>query len=422
MCMAKKKRKTVYSGIGGEAVLEGVMMRNRRYYAVAIRKPDGTIDVKRRKLKYDPHDTIRRIPLIRGIISFVDSLMLGMDMLSYSSSFYEEEEETNMDRLLKKVFGKNTENVVMGFTVFCSIIFAVLLFMLLPYGASELLGRYVENQSLILLTEGILRLLVFLSYVGLIALSKDIRRLYQYHGAEHKCINCIESGRPLTVKNVRKATRFHKRCGTSFMLLIVMIGIILCFFIRTDSITLRIIYRLLMIPLVAGISYELLRLAGSKDSIFLDIISAPGLWLQRLTTREPDDEMIEVAIASVEAVFNWRKFEKRHFKRKTKDASAEAAADQVAAAVAAGSESEGTPPAAAEQTAYREDITADTGATLVAAQAEEERIVPDADIFDDIDYDEDEYDDQITIVDYKEVSDDTYVMGPLVFPEDEDKN
>ncbi len=422
MCMAKKKRKTVYSGIGGEAVLEGVMMRNRRYYAVAIRKPDGTIDVKRRKLKYDPHDTIRRIPLIRGIISFVDSLMLGMDMLSYSSSFYEEEEETNMDRLLKKVFGKNTENVVMGFTVFCSIIFAVLLFMLLPYGASELLGRYVENQSLILLTEGVLRLLVFLSYVGLIALSKDIRRLYQYHGAEHKCINCIESGRPLTVKNVRKATRFHKRCGTSFMLLIVMIGIILCFFIRTDSITLRIIYRLLMIPLVAGISYELLRLAGSKDSIFLDIISAPGLWLQRLTTREPDDEMIEVAIASVEAVFNWRKFEKRHFKRKTKDASAEAVAEQVAAAVAAGSESEGTPLAAAEQTAYSEDITADTGATLVAAQAEEERIVPDADIFDDIDYDEDEYDDQITIVDYKEVSDDTYVMGPLVLPEDEDKN
>ena len=420
--MAKKKRKTVYSGIGGEAVLEGVMMRNRRYYAVAIRKPDGTIDVKRRKLKYDPHDTIRRIPLIRGIISFVDSLMLGMDMLSYSSSFYEEEEETNMDRLLKKVFGKNTENVVMGFTVFCSIIFAVLLFMLLPYGASELLGRYVENQSLILLTEGVLRLLVFLSYVGLIALSKDIRRLYQYHGAEHKCINCIESGRPLTVKNVRKATRFHKRCGTSFMLLIVMIGIILCFFIRTDSITLRIIYRLLMIPLVAGISYELLRLAGSKDSIFLDIISAPGLWLQRLTTREPDDEMIEVAIASVEAVFNWRKFEKRHFKRKTKDASTEAVAEQVAAAVAAGSESEGTPLAAAEQTAYREDITADTGATLVAAQAEEERIVPDADIFDDIDYDEDEYDDQITIVDYKEVSDDTYVMGPLVLPEDEDKN
>ncbi len=422
--MAKKKRKTVYSGIGGEAVLEGVMMRNRRYYAVAVRKPDGTIDVKRRKLKYDPHDAIRRIPFIRGIISFVDSLRLGMDVLSYSSSFYEEEEEeTKMDRALKKVFGKNTENIVMGFTIFCSIIFAVLLFMLLPYAASELLGKYVANQSLILLTEGVLRLVVFLLYVGLIALSKDIKRLYQYHGAEHKCINCIESGRPLTVKNVRKTTRFHKRCGTSFMLLIVMIGIILCFFIRTDSIALRVIYRLLMIPLVAGISYELLRLAGSKDSIFLDIISAPGLWLQRLTTREPDDEMIEVAIASVEAVFNWRKFEKRHFKRKTKDSSAEAVADQVAAAAEAGSESGESSTSVAEQTAaYSEDITADTGATLVAAQAEEERIVPDADIFDDIDYDEDEYDDQITIVDYKEVSDDTYVMGPLVLPEDEDKN
>ncbi len=420
--MAKNKRKTVYSGIGGEAVLEGVMMRNRRYYAIAVRKPDGTIDVKRRKLKYDPHDTIRRIPFIRGVISFVDSLMLGMDVLSYSSSFYEEEEETKLDRVLKKVFGKNTENIVMGFTVFCSIIFAVLLFMLLPYGASELLGRYVENQSLILLTEGVLRLVVFLLYVGLIALSKDIRRLYQYHGAEHKCINCIESGRPLTVKNVRKTTRFHKRCGTSFMLLIVMIGIILCFFIRTDSVALRIIYRLLMIPLVAGISYELLRLAGSKDSIFLDIVSAPGLWLQRLTTREPDDEMIEVAIASVEAVFNWQKFEKRHFKRKTKETPLEAAAEQQPASENI-SEPDGVSAVAAEQTAaYGEDITADTDAMLVAAQAEEERIVPDADIFNDIDYDEDEYDDQITIVDYKEVSDDTYVMGPLMFPEDEDKN
>ena len=140
--MAKKKRKTVYSGIGGEAVLEGVMMRNRRYYAIAVRKPDGTIDVKRRKLKYDPHDTIRRIPIIRGIVSFVDSLMLGMNVLSYSSSFYEEEEETKVDKALNKVFGKNTENVVMGFTVFCSIIFAVLLFMLLPYAASEILGKY----------------------------------------------------------------------------------------------------------------------------------------------------------------------------------------------------------------------------------------------------------------------------------------
>ncbi len=419
--MAKKKRKTVYSGIGGEAVLEGVMMRNRRYYAIAVRKPDGTIDVKRRKLKYDPHDTIRRIPVIRGIVSFVDSLMLGMNVLSYSSSFYEEEEETKVDKALNKVFGKNTENVVMGFTVFCSIIFAVLLFMLLPYAASELLGKYVENQSLILLTEGVLRLVVFLLYVGLIALSKDIRRLYQYHGAEHKCINCIESGRPLTMKNVRRATRFHKRCGTSFMLLIVMIGIILCFFIMTDSITLRVIYRLLMIPLVAGISYELLRLAGSKDNIFLDIISAPGLWLQRLTTREPDDEMIEVAIASVEAVFNWRKFEKRHFKRKTKDIPAEEVAEQQS--TEPGTEPEGISAVAAEPAvAFSEDITGDTGATLVAAQAEEERIIPDADIFDDIDYDEDEYDDQITLVDYKEVSDDTYVMGPLLFPEDEDNN
>ena len=316
--MSRKKRKNVYSGIGGQAVLEGVMMRNKNIYAVAVRQPDGSISVESRKLKDKGKNIAGKIPIIRGIVSFVDSLSLGMDILSYSASFFEDEEETAFDRLLKKIFGKHAESVVMGFTVLLSIIIAAAFFMVLPYALSALLEKYVQSEFLVLVIEGILRLLVFLIYVSAITLSKDIKRLYQYHGAEHKCINCIETGRELTVRNVRKSSRFHKRCGTSFMLFIVMISIILCFFIKSDSRLLMILYRLLIIPVVAGISYEILRASGTHDNFLLDIISAPGLLLQRITTKEPDDEMIEVAIASVEAVFNWRKFEKRHFRRTRK--------------------------------------------------------------------------------------------------------
>ena len=327
--MSRKNKKCVYSGIGGQAVLEGVMMRNKNKYAVAVRKPDGKIEVDTRELNYDPKSLLRRIPFIRGIIVFADSLSLGMNIISYSASFYEEEEEeTGFDRALKKIFGKRADDVVMGFTILCSVIMAIALFMLLPYGVSELLKRFVVSEGLVLLTEGILRMLVFIIYVAAIALMKDIKRLYQYHGAEHKCINCIESGRPLTVKNVKRTSRFHKRCGTSFLLLVVIIGIVLCFFIRTDIIFFRILYRLLMIPVVAGIAYELLRASGRKDNIFLNIVSAPGLWLQRITTKEPDDEMIEVAIASVEAVFDWRKFEKKHFKRRVVKKDGESAIDR----------------------------------------------------------------------------------------------
>lgn len=327
--MSRKNKKCVYSGIGGQAVLEGVMMRNKNKYAVAVRKPDGKIEVDTRELNYDPKSLLRRIPFIRGIIVFADSLSLGMNIISYSASFYEEEEEeTGFDRALKKIFGKRADDVVMGFTILCSVIMAIALFMLLPYGVSELLKRYVVSEGLVLLIEGILRMLVFIIYVAAIALMKDIKRLYQYHGAEHKCINCIESGRPLTVKNVKRTSRFHKRCGTSFLLLVVIIGIVLCFFIRTDIIIFRILYRLLMIPVVAGIAYELLRASGRKDNIFLNIVSAPGLWLQRITTKEPDDEMIEVAIASVEAVFDWRKFEKKHFKRRVVKKDGESAIDR----------------------------------------------------------------------------------------------
>ncbi|MCR5249284.1 MAG: DUF1385 domain-containing protein [Lachnospiraceae bacterium] len=321
--MAKKRRRSVYSGIGGQAVLEGVMMRNKGDTAVAVRKADGEIVVNLKEEKYDPKSLKRRIPFVRGVFAFVESLTTGMEMLSYSASFFDdEEEEKDKDKkkekksLLEKIFGDKADEVVMGLTVLFSIGFAVLLFMLLPYGISEILRKYLRNDSLVLLLEGVLRIVFFVIYVASIALMKDIRRLYQYHGAEHKCINCIETGRPLTVENVRRSSRFHKRCGTSFLLFVVVLGVILCFFIRVDQIWLRFLLRIALIPVIAGLSFELLQLAGKRDSFFLALISAPGLLLQRVTTKEPDDSMIETAIAATEAVFDWEAFQKKHFERK----------------------------------------------------------------------------------------------------------
>lgn len=317
--MAKRRRRSVFSGIGGQAVLEGVMMRNRQEYAIAVRKPDGNISVDIKQLDYDPKQLKRRIPFVRGIISFVESLTLGMDILSYSASVIEEEEEDGKEQkkgLFEKIFKDKAEDVVMALTVLFSIAFAILLFMVIPYAVSELLGKYIRNKSLILLIEGALRILIFILYVAGIALMKDIRRLYQYHGAEHKCINCVETGRPLTVKNVMKSSRFHKRCGTSFMLFVVVLGVILCFFIRTDVLWMKIGIRLALIPVLAGISYELLQLAGKKESFLLTLISTPGLWLQTVTTKEPDESMVEVAIAATEAVFDWEAFQDKHFVRK----------------------------------------------------------------------------------------------------------
>ena len=320
-----RRRKSVYSGIGGQAVLEGVMMRNKEEYAIAVRKPDGQISVDEKSTGKNAESIWRKIPFIRGTVVMIDSLTLGMDAPTYSTSFYEDEPGTKEDNFLERIFGDKAESVVTAFTVFLSVAIAIGLFMVLPYAVSELLGRYINSASLILLIEGLLRILVFVGYVASIALMKDIKRLYQYHGAEHKCINCVESGRPLTVENVRKTSRFHKRCGTSFLMTVVLIGLVLCFFIRVDTVWMRLLLRIALIPVVAGISYEFIRLAGTKDGILLDIFSAPGIWLQHITTKEPDDSMIEVAIASVEAVFDWEAFQKKRFKtRKVKKTRKEA--------------------------------------------------------------------------------------------------
>lgn len=298
-----------YSGIGGQAVLEGVMMKNKENYAVAVRKPNGRIETKMESYEGIWADKkFVKLPFIRGVFSFIDSMVLGMQTLTYSAGFYEDEETepTGADRVLDKVTKGNGEKVMMGLTVAFSIILAVAIFIALPYGISLLFHSYIRNTSLLALLEGAVRLAIFLIYVVLIASMKDIRRVYQYHGAEHKCINCLEKGRPLTVKNVMKSSRLHKRCGTSFLLFVMLISIILFIFIRVENPVLRLVVRILLIPVIAGISYEVIRLAGRSDNPLINLISKPGMWLQRLTTREPDEGMVEVAMASVEAVFDWK--------------------------------------------------------------------------------------------------------------------
>ena len=311
----KKRKVRHYSGIGGQAVLEGVMMRNKDMYAVAVRKPDGDIAVEVDEYHGIAYGSkLLNIPFVRGIFVFIDSLVLGLKSINYSSSFYEEDDKpTKLDEELDQVSGGHEDTFLMVLTTVISFIFAIGLFMILPYALSELLSKYVRNESLIAIMEGVLRILIFILYVLLISCMKDIRRLFMYHGAEHKCINCVEKGRPLTVSNVRKSSRLHKRCGSSFILFVMLVSIILFFFIRVDSYVLRIVLRLVLIPVIAGISYELIRLAGRTDFFLIKIVSAPGLWLQRLTTKEPDDDMIEVAIRSVEAVFDWKEYLKDSF-------------------------------------------------------------------------------------------------------------
>lgn len=299
-----------YSGIGGQAVMEGVMMKNKDHYAVAVRKPDGNIEVKKEEFKgISSKCKLFRVPFIRGIFSFIDSLTLGMSTLTYSASFYDEEEDTEKTEQEKK----KSDTVFNVITIMISVILAVGIFMVVPFYLSQLLEKVISSKTLVIFLEGVIRLLIFIIYIVLISFMKDIKRVYMYHGAEHKCINCIEHGMPLTVDNVRISSKEHKRCGTSFMLLVMCISILILMLVRFDSRILRLVARIVLIPVIAGISFELLRLAGTKENVFTNIMSKPGLLLQRLTTKEPDDSMIEVGIASVEAVFDWKSYLKENF-------------------------------------------------------------------------------------------------------------
>ena len=298
------------SGIGGQAVIEGIMMKNKDMYSVAVRKPDGEIEVNLGTYRsIVKNKMLRETPLVRGVINFVDSMILGMRTLTFSASFYEEEEEpTKADEMLDKLFKGNAEKVVMGLTVAFSIVMAVGIFMILPYFLTNFLRNYVVSNTLLAIIEGVVRVGIFVLYVFLISRMNDIQRVFRYHGAEHKCINCIENGMELNVENVLKSSKHHKRCGTSFLFIVMAVSIIFFIFIDVTSPVLRVVIRLALIPVIAGVSYELIRLAGNSDSKFVQIISYPGMLMQRLTTKEPDAEMVEVAIAAVEAVFDWDTF------------------------------------------------------------------------------------------------------------------
>lgn len=298
--------------IGGQAVIEGVMMKNMDRYAVSVRKPNGKIETKVEEcVSFAEKHPLFQLPVFRGMANFLESMVIGMKTLNYSASFYEDEEEQTESRtkqLLEKILGEKAEKIIMGIVLVFSLAISIGLFMILPYIASEALGKLIRNEYVISFMEGIIRIAIFLGYIVLISRMEDIKRVFMYHGAEHKTINCLEAGVPLTPENVDNFSRLHKRCGTSFIFIVMIISMVFFFFIRVDTIWLRIVLRLLFLPLVAGVSYEFIRLAGSSDHPLVQIFSKPGLALQKLTTKEPDHSMIEVAIASVEGVFDWREY------------------------------------------------------------------------------------------------------------------
>lgn len=303
------------SNIGGQAVLEGIMMKNRDRYAVAVRKPDGEIFVQTEEFHSvtGRYKKLTTIPFIRGVFNFIDSMVLGIKTLTFSASFYEEEEEEKEFSEAEQKKKEKKESLLMAGTIAFSIVAAVVIFMVLPYFLSSLMKPVVPSYHLRTVIEGFVRIGIFIIYILLISRMKDIQRTFMYHGAEHKCINCIEHGLPLTVENVRNSSRQHKRCGTSFLFFVLAISIILLLLIRVESPLMRVVVRIALLPVIAGVSYEVLKLAGNSDNPVVNLLSKPGMAIQKMTTSEPDDGMIEVAIQAVEAVFDWRAYERDNF-------------------------------------------------------------------------------------------------------------
>lgn len=305
------------SNIGGQAVMEGIMMRHKDKYATAVRKPDKEIEVKIEDYKsIIPLEIIGKTPILRGVYNFIDSLVIGTKCLMYSASFFEEDEEdvkakesmSEEERKKQEAKDEKIYNILMTVTMIFSICMSIGLFILLPHLAASFLRKITDSHLIVSIAESVLRIMIFLIYMFLVSRMKDIQRVFMYHGAEHKCINCIESGMDLTVENVMKSSRLHKRCGTSFLLIVMVVSIIFFFFIRVESPVFRIVIRLLLMPVVAGVSYEFIRLAGKSDNKFVCMLSKPGMAMQKLTTIEPTPDMVEVAITAVEAVFDWKAY------------------------------------------------------------------------------------------------------------------
>ena len=306
-----------YSGIGGQAVIEGIMMKNKDQYATAVRRPDGEIEVKKDTyVSMTEKVPFFALPFIRGVFSFADSMILGMRTLSFSASFFEDDEDSEPGRLelwLDKVFGEQVEKVLMAFVMVFSVVMAIGIFMVLPLLIANLFRRVIHSETVMAFLEGVIRIAIFVAYIKLISRMEDIRRTFMYHGAEHKCINCIEHGKTLTVDHVRESSKQHKRCGTSFLIIVMLISILFFMVVRVDDVWLRILSRIILVPVIAGVSYEFLRLAGRSDNALVNFLSKPGMWMQNLTTSEPDDSMIEVAIEAVEAVFDWKAYLRENF-------------------------------------------------------------------------------------------------------------
>lgn len=291
--------------VGGQAVIEGVMMRGTKGLATAVRLPNGNIEVKKENsTSYTKKNKILGLPIIRGFVSLIESLVVGIKSLEYSASFFEDEEEkeSKFDKWFDKTFKDKGDNVLMGISLVLSLTFSVLLFFILPTALASVMKKYVTDNTLVLnIMEGLIRVIIFLSYITIIGKMKDIHRLYQYHGAEHKTIFCYENGLELTPENAKTFGRLHPRCGTNFMFLVMVISIIIFSFTGWQSIGQRVISRVLLLPLVSGITYEIIKWLGKSNSVISKVIAWPGLLLQKITTKEPDEKMLEVAIASLKA-------------------------------------------------------------------------------------------------------------------------
>ncbi|MCR5104832.1 MAG: DUF1385 domain-containing protein [Eubacterium sp.] len=291
--------------VGGQAVLEGIMMKGPVSYALAVRKPNKEVEVKVTDyISLGERYKGLNIPIVRGVVNFVESLYIGMKTLMDSSQYFDEEEQGSE----KQNKDEKSDSAYLIGTLIFSILIAVGVFMLLPAFLANFLYKLTDSDLIVNLIEGILRLAIFLGYIVLVSRMEDIKRTFMYHGAEHKTINCLEAGDELTVENVMKHTRFHKRCGTSFVFIVMIVSIIVFMFVKTDTVWLRLISRVLLVPVIAGISYEFIRYAGKHENGFANVLSQPGLWVQRLTTKEPTGDMVEVAIKSVEGVIDWHEY------------------------------------------------------------------------------------------------------------------
>ena len=313
------------SKIGGQAVMEGIMMRHKDKYSVAVRRPDKEIEIKTEDYKCTfGKSPIWKKPLLRGVAGFVDSLVVGTKCLMYSAEIAGDEEDEKekaanaalSEEELQKKKAKEDRmfKVLLYVTVAISIAVSIAAFAFLPYVLASLLRKVGASEVIVTIVEAFVKLAFFLGYMILISRMKDIRRTFMYHGAEHKCINCVENGHPLTVENVMQSSRFHRRCGTSFLFLVMLVSIFLHFiFVLVPVFWVRLAGRLLMVPVVAGVSFEIIQWAGRSDTACARFFSKPGLALQRLTTVEPTPDMAQVAIKAVEAVFDWKTYLKEEF-------------------------------------------------------------------------------------------------------------